>query len=151
MEFLIRYKCAKILFLHKSLFSNQLEILSHVVIKQEVKILQRSYFKEHFQPRFTLFSSPEHNVLKWSFLGGDVSIVRCASSTISLTHSHTVTPFDTLKIYNCRKHCNKQVILFSQCFLPYMTLIFHCQCTLKCRLQFLSIWTSLKFFRLVMG
>ena len=26
--------------------------------------------------------------------------------------------------------CNK---LFSQCFLPYMTLIFHFKCTLKCR------------------
>ena len=32
--------------------------------------------------------------------------------------------------------CNKQFLLFSQCFLPYMTLIFHFKCTLKCRLQF---------------
>ena len=32
-----------------------------------------------------------------------------------------------------------------------MVLIFHFKCTLKCRLQFLSIWTSLKFCRLVMG
>ena len=47
--------------------------------------------------------------------------------------------------------CNKQFLLSSQCFLPYITLIFHFQCTLKCCLQFLSIWTSLKFFRLVMG
>ena len=47
--------------------------------------------------------------------------------------------------------CNKQFFLFSQCFLPYMGLIFHFKCTLKCFLQFVSIWTSLKFCRLVMG
>ena len=40
--------------------------------------------------------------------------------------------------------CNKQFLLFPQCFLPYMVLIFHFKCTLKCRLQFVSIWTSLK-------
>ena len=32
-----------------------------------------------------------------------------------------------------------------------MALIFHYKCTLKCRMQFVSIWTSLKFCRLVMG
>ena len=47
--------------------------------------------------------------------------------------------------------CNKQFFLFSQCFLPYVALIFHFKCTLKCCLQFLSIWTSLKFCSLVMG
>ena len=47
--------------------------------------------------------------------------------------------------------CYKQFLLFSQCFLPYMALTFHFKCTLKCRLQFVSIWTSLKFCRLVMG
>ena len=47
--------------------------------------------------------------------------------------------------------CNKQFLFFSQCFLPYMTLIFHFKCTLKCRRQFFSIWTNLKFCRLVMG
>ena len=41
--------------------------------------------------------------------------------------------------------CNKQFLLFSQCFLPYTVLIFHFKCTLKCRLQFVSIWTGLKF------
>ena len=40
--------------------------------------------------------------------------------------------------------CKKQFLHFSQCFLPYMALIFHFKCTLKCRLQFVSIWTSLK-------
>ena len=47
MEFLIHEKCAKILglFLHKSLYINQLEILYHVVVKQEVETLHRSYLK----------------------------------------------------------------------------------------------------------
>ena len=39
----------------------------------------------------------------------------------------------------------------SQCFLSYMTLIFQFKCTLKCHLQFVSIWASLKFCCLVMG
>ena len=47
--------------------------------------------------------------------------------------------------------CNKQFLLFSQCFLFHMPLIFHFKCTLKCRLQFVSIWISLKFCRLVIG
>ena len=46
--------------------------------------------------------------------------------------------------------CNKQFLLFSQCFLLYVALIFHFKCTLNCRLQFVSIWTSLKFCCLVM-
>ena len=41
--------------------------------------------------------------------------------------------------------CNKQFLLFSQCFLPYMALIFRFKCTLKCRLQFVSISTSLEY------
>ena len=44
---------------------------------------------------------------------------------------------------------NKEFLFFSQCFPPYMALIFRFKCTLKCRLQFVSIWTSLKFSRLV--
>ena len=47
--------------------------------------------------------------------------------------------------------CNKRFLLFSQCFLPYMPLIFHFKHTLKCRLQFVAVWTSLKFCRLVVG
>ena len=46
---------------------------------------------------------------------------------------------------------NKQFLLFSQCFLPYMVLIFCFKCTSKCRLQFVSIWAILKFCHLVMG
>ena len=56
-----------------------------------------------------------------------------------LSHYHTLHHLDTQRIY------------FSQCFLPYTALIFHSKCTLKCRLQFVSIWTSVKFCRLVMG
>ena len=50
-----------------------------------------------------------------------------------LTHYHTMPHFDALKIYSCGKHCekrrkcllrNKQFLLFSQCFLPHMALIF---------------------------
>ena len=47
--------------------------------------------------------------------------------------------------------CKKQFLLFSQCFLSYTVLIFHIRCTLKCRMQFVLIWTSLKFCRLGMG
>ena len=46
--------------------------------------------------------------------------------------------------------CNKQFLLFSQCFLLYVAPIFHFKCTLKCRLQFASIWISLKFCHLEM-
>ena len=47
--------------------------------------------------------------------------------------------------------CKKPFPLFSECFLPYMALIFHFESTLKSRLQFVSVWTSPKFCRLVMG
>ena len=61
-----------------------------------------------------------------------------------LTHYHTIPYFDTQKIYSCEKHCEKRRnCFFSQCFLPCMALIFHLKCTLKCRLQFFSVWTSL--------
>ena len=75
-----------------------------------------------------------------------------------LTHYHTLPHFYALKIYSCGKivrkgeiACNKQFLLFSQCFLAYMALIFYFKFILKCRLQFVSIWTSLKFCRPVMG
>ena len=48
--------------------------------------------------------------------------------------------------------CKKQFLLFSQCFPSYMALIFHFKCTWNCCLQFVTIWTSLKFLCcLVMG
>ena len=78
--------------------------------------------------------------------------------SFSLTHYHTMPHFDTIKICSCGKHCgkkgemacNKPFLLFSYCFQPYIALILHFQYTLKCRLQFVAIWTSLKFCRLVM-
>ena len=45
--------------------------------------------------------------------------------------------------------CNKQFLLFSQCFLPYLAFHFHFKCTLKFCLQFVSIWTGLEICRLV--
>ena len=36
-------------------------------------------------------------------------------------------------------------------FYPYMALIFHFKCNLRCHLKFVSVWTSLKFCSLVMG
>ena len=73
-----------------------------------------------------------------------------------VNHYLPMPHFDILKIYSHRKHCekrrnyNKQFLLFSQCFLPYMANTFYFKHTLKC-LQFVSIWTSVKFCRLVMG
>ena len=47
--------------------------------------------------------------------------------------------------------CYKQLFLFSQCFLRYMALICYFKYTLKCHLQSVSVWTSLKFCGLVNG
>ena len=41
--------------------------------------------------------------------------------------------------------CNKQFLLFSQCFLSYKVLIFHFKCALKCRLQFCFSLDKCKF------
>ena len=70
-----------------------------------------------------------------------------------LIHYHTMPHFDARKIYTALENiarkgeiaCNKQFLLFSQCFLPYMALTFHFKCILKCRLQFVSIQTSVNF------
>ena len=52
---------------------------------------------------------------------------------------------DALKIFSCKKYCekrrnscNKLFLLFSQCYLPYMTLISYFKCTLKVALQTLG-------------
>ena len=49
---------------------------------------------------------------------------------LTLTHYHKMTQFDALYKYSSKKHCekreiacNKQFLLFSQRFLPYMALI----------------------------
>ena len=68
-----------------------------------------------------------------------------------LTHYNTIPHLDTMENTVGKEEIafNKRFLLFSQCFLPFTVLIFHFKCTLKCRLQFVSIWTSLKFCRLV--
>ena len=56
-----------------------------------------------------------------------------------LTHYHTILHFHALKIYIAVENIvrkgeiawNKQFLFLSQCFLPYVTLIFHLKCTLK--------------------
>ena len=55
----------------------------------------------------------------------------------------TPLPHDAATVENIVRKgetaCNKQFLLFLQCFLPYMALIFHFEYTLKCCLQFVSI------------
>ena len=72
----------------------------------------------------------------------------------ALTHYQAMPHFDALKTYTVavenmvRKGeiaCNKQFLLFSPCFLPFMALIFHFKHTLKCYLQFVPTSTSLNF------
>ena len=65
--------------------------------------------------------------------------------------------FDTLKIYSCGKHCkkkkiacNKQFLLFSQCFLHLFFFLKALQ-NLVCCNFFFPIWTSLQLCRLVIG
>ena len=75
-----------------------------------------------------------------------------------VTHYHIIPHFDALKIYIAVENivrkgeiaCYKRFLLFSQCFLSYMVLISNIKFTSKCRLQFVSIWTSLIFCHLVM-
>ena len=79
------------------------------------------------------------------------------SANQALTHYHTMLHFDALMIYNCENlartgeiACNKQFLLFLQCFLPSMVFHFQFKCTLKCCLYFVSIWISQKICRLEM-
>ena len=39
-----------------------------------------------------------------------------------LSHSHTMTPFDSLKIYSCRKHCEKRRNCLKQAISPFLTM-----------------------------
>ena len=56
----------------------------------------------------------------------------------SLTHYHTMPNFEALKVYSSENivrkgeiACTKQFLLFTQCFLPYMALIFHFKCAFE--------------------
>ena len=75
-----------------------------------------------------------------------------------VNHYYTIPHFDPLKIYSCGKHFEKRRNCLKQAISPFLTMfstfydtIFHFKCTLKCCLQFVSIWTTLKFCHLVMG
>ena len=72
-----------------------------------------------------------------------MTLLRKFPSETTLTYYHTMHHFDAQRyivMENIVKKeeiaCNKQFLLFSQCFLPYMALIFHSEYTLKSRLQF---------------
>ena len=62
----------------------------------------------------------------------DILPSRPTLSSSLLTHYHTVPHFDTLKIYIAIENivrkgeidCNKQLLLFSESFLPYIALFF---------------------------
>ena len=58
-----------------------------------------------------------------------------------------MTHFDALYIA-VENIVRKGEIACNTMFLPYVALIFHFKCTLKCRLQSVLIWTSLKLCRL---
>ena len=93
-------------------------------------------------------------------IGWSLSLYKLSWQNAHSNHYHTMRHFDTLKM-NCKAvenivrkgeiACNKQFLLFSQCFLPYMALFFHFRFMLECLLQFVGIWTSLKFCHVVMG
>ena len=71
-----------------------------------------------------------------------------------LTHYHTMPHFDALKIYSCEKHREERRNCYFSFFHNVSALYgtyFYFKCTLKCRLEFVSICTSLKFCRLVIG
>ena len=66
--------------------------------------------------------------------------------------------FDTLKIYSCGKHCEKRRNCLYQAISSFPTVFstlcdtyYYTKFTLNCRLQFVSFWTTLKFYCLVMG
>ena len=103
----------------------------------------------------------EHFMLRWAKKEKMLVTLDCVVNSLQhdkiLTNYHTTPHFDALKIYSCGKHCEKRrncllqaISSFLTMFSTVYTLIFHFKCTLKCRLQFISIWSSLKFCRLVM-
>ena len=66
--------------------------------------------------------------------------------------------FDTLKIYICGKLCGKRRKCLLEAISPFLMVFstlygtyFSFKCTLKCRLQVVSIWTNQKVCRLVIG
>ena len=76
----------------------------------------------------------------------------------TLTHSHTLTPFDWSGKEAFGKHCGKmrnclykQFLLLLQCFLPYQRQKLSSLLHSICCLGMLSIWSGSKFCRAGMG
>ena len=74
------------------------------------------------------------------------------------THYHIMPHFYALKIFSYGKHCEKRRNRLKQAISPFLTMLStlhgifpQFKYTLKCRLQFVSVWTSLKFCRLVIS
>ena len=108
--------------------------------------------KEKLLVMSNIFSS--HSVFKRLVLQPFKNTVWLGKSKPITTQCHTLALLRYIAVENIVRKgeiaCNKQLLLFSQCFLSNMALIFHCKCTLKCCLQFVSILTCLKFC-LIMG
>ena len=82
-----------------------------------------------------------------------VIIINPNSSKNSLTHSHTITPFDGSGKGAFWKHCRKrrnclykQFLLFLQCFLLYQRHKLSFLSHLICRLQTISVWSRVQNF-----
>ena len=69
---------------------------------------------------------------------------------LCFTLYHTVATFNDPKIEEKEEYAGSQhFLLFPTCFLSYPGQFLPCRSPLICRLQLLSIWTSLKYCRLV--
>ena len=75
-----------------------------------------------------------------------------------LTHSHTMTPFDTPAkqpfentVGKGEIACDKQFLLYPQCFLPIWITFSHFRQLCNGRLQTLSVWNSLEFVVWLLG
>ena len=69
-------------------------------------------FRQYWQPEFFfLFLTP------LSTLSHELCNV--------LTHYHKIPQFDTLKIYSCRKHCEKRTTCLWQAISPFLTVFDH--------------------------
>ena len=76
----------------------------------------------------------------------------CSNNKLTNYHTMHQRYITVENIVRKRRNCLQQAISpILTMFLPYMVLIFHFRCTLKCRLQPVSVWNSVKFCRLVMG
>ena len=107
------------------------------------------HFDQNKSVAFSLMFSIGVSVFWIVFLNGFVRYLK--DDRFLLTHYHTIPHFDLLMIYSCGKQCEKRRTCLEQAISPFLTMFSTLCGTLKCRLQFVSIWTSLKLCCLVMG